>query len=44
MCFLKSDNIQLLGNISRFMMATKENLELVVVKPIFPLGLPFAKA
>ena len=23
---------------------TKENLELVVVKPIFPLGLPFAKA
>jgi hypothetical protein len=26
------------------MMATKENLELVVVKPIFPLGLPFAKA
>jgi len=26
------------------MMATKENLELVVMKPIFPLGLPFAKA
>jgi hypothetical protein len=26
------------------MMATKENLELVVVKPIFPLGLPFAMA